>query len=60
MNKIVCGETPVKNLGKKKIFVRRSNMVVALDGMRMRGSINRGNLNFIEGSMNKHLCVNIR
>ena len=35
-------------------------MVVALDGMRMRGSISRGNLNFIEGSMNKHLCVNIR
>jgi hypothetical protein len=28
MDIIVCGESPLKNFGGKKIFVHRSNMVV--------------------------------
>jgi len=60
MDKIVCGETPVKNLGKKKSLSDGQTWWWQLDGMWMRASINRRNLNFIEGSMNKHLCVNIR
>jgi len=50
---------PGEELGKKKSSSIGPPWWWQLDGVRKHGSISRGNIHFVEGSMNKHGCVNI-
>ena len=59
MDILVCVENPVKNFGGGESSSISPPWWWQFDGVRNHGSISRGNIHFVEGSMNKHVCVNI-